>query len=234
MIKALLFDLDGTLLPMDEPLFTKIYIGNLAKKFIGSELPADKIPQAILNGLQKMVTNDGKTTNEVQFWKAFDQVVQMDHTPFIPQFNEYYANEFIQAKSGCGFHPAAKEIIELCKEKKIDRILATNPIFPTMATYQRVVWAGLTTEDFSVITTFEDYHFCKPNPDYFKEILNKTGYQSDEVIMIGNDTKEDYAAVSLGIPLILVTDTVKGDPDSIECMFKGTLAEVKDYLESIL
>ena len=52
--------------------------------------------------------------------------------------------------------------------------------------------------------------------------------------MIGNDTKEDFASTSAGIPMILATDTVKGDADSIECLFKGTLAEIKTYLESIL
>jgi len=234
MIKAILFDLDGTLLPMDEPLFTKIYIGNLAKKFIGTELPADKIPNGIMSGLKAMVINTGKTTNEEQFWMAFDNYTEKDHRPFVADFNDYYANQFVLAKQGCGFSPYAKEIINLCKEKKIDRILATNPIFPHMATYQRIQWSGCEVEDFSWITTYENSSFCKPNPAYFQEILNKTGYKAEEVIMVGNDTVEDYAASKLDIPLILVTDTIKGDADSIECMFKGTLKEVKDYLNTIL
>ena len=103
-----------------------------------------------------------------------------------------------------------------------------------MATYQRTQWAGLDIEDFELITTYEDSHACKPNPLYYKEILEKCNLQPEEVIMIGNDTKEDFAATLVGIPMILVTDTVKGDADSIECLFKGTLAEVKTYLESIL
>ena len=234
MIKACLFDLDGTLLPMDEPLFTKIYIGNLAKKFVRSALPYDKIPHGIMAGLKAMVANDGKQTNEELFWKAFDSFTGTDHTPFMPMFEEYYANEFVLAKQGCGFNEASKEIIELCKEKKIRRILATNPIFPHMATHQRIQWAGLNVEDFELITTYEDSCFCKPNPDYYREILDKTGLKPEEVIMIGNDTKEDYASVLASIPMILVTDNLKGDPDEIECLFKGTMKEVKDYLNTIL
>ncbi len=233
MIKAVLFDLDGTLLPMDEDLFTKIYIGNMAKHFIGSELPADKIPYGIMAGLKAMVKNTGETTNEELFWKAFDAFTEKAHEPFIPDFHEYYAKTFIKAKQGCGFNPYAKEIIDLLNEKKIRCILATNPIFPYMATYQRIEWAGLNVSDFELITTYEDSHYCKPNPDYYKEILDKTGLDASEVIMVGNDTKEDYASTLAGIPMILATDCIKGN-DDIECLFKGTLKEIKEYLHSTL
>ncbi len=234
MIKAILFDLDGTLLPMNEDLFTKIYIGNMAKHFLGSQLPADKIPHGIMAGLQAMVKNTGEVTNEEVFWQAFDKVTGKDHTPFFPDFNDYYDRIFIQAKQGCGFNPYAKEIIDLLKEKKIRRILATNPIFPHMATHQRVEWAGLSVSDFELITTYEDSHYSKPNPAYFTEILEKTGLKSDEVLMIGNDTKEDFAATLVDIPMILATDTIKGDINDIDCLFKGTLKEIKAYLKSIL
>ena len=233
MIKAVFFDLDGTLLPMDEELFTKIYIGNMAKHFIGSKLPADKIPLGIMSGLKAMVKNNGLKTNEEVFWEAFDTVTEMNHEPFIPDFNDYYDHVFVHAKQGCGFNPHAKEIIELLKENKIRCILATNPIFPSMATHQRIEWAGLNVSDFELITTYEDSHFCKPNPGYYTEILNKLGLKPEEVIMIGNDTKEDFASTLAGIPMILATDTIKGN-DEISCLFKGTLKEIKEYLKSIL
>jgi len=234
MIKAVLFDLDGTLLPMDEDLFTNIYIGNMAKHFIGSELPYDKIPHGIMAGLKAMIKNTGEVTNEEVFWQAFDSFTGKEHSSFVPAFNDYYDRVFIQAKQGCGFTPYAKEIIDLLKEKKIRCILATNPIFPYMATYQRIEWAGLSVSDFELITTYEDCHYSKPNPAYFLEILNKTGLASDEVIMIGNDTKEDFASTLVGIPMILATDTIKGNVNDIDCLFKGTLKEIKDYLSSIL
>lgn len=234
MLQAIFFDLDGTLLPMDEELFTKIYIGNLAKKFAGSKLPHDKIPPGIMAGLKAMVKNTGETTNEDVFWKAFDSITGVEHDPFVPMFHEYYANDFTLAKKGCGFHPAAKEIIDLCKEKNIRCILATNPIFPHMATYQRIEWAGLNVNDFEYITTYEDAHACKPNPAYFQEILNKCNLKPEEVIMIGNDTKEDFSATLAGIPVILATDTIKGNVEDVDCLFKGTLTEIKSYLETIL
>ena len=234
MIKAVFFDLDGTLLPMDEDLFTKIYIGNMANKFAGSELSAEKLPNGILLGLKAMFKNPGDRTNEEVFWEAFDGYMGKNHEPFVPMFNEYYANDFICAKQGCGYNPAAKEIIDLCHDKQIRCILATNPIFPHMATYQRIQWAGLNVDDFELVTTYEDSHGCKPNPVYYKEILEKCNLKPEEVIMIGNDTKEDFASTLIGIPMILATDTVKGDAESIDCLFKGTLAEIKTYLETIL
>ena len=108
MVKAIFFDLDGTLLPMDEDLFVKFYIGNMAKKFVGSEISAEKLPNGILLGLKAMFKNTGERTNEEVFWEAFDGYMGKYHEPFVPMFNEYYANDFIHAKHACGFNPVAK------------------------------------------------------------------------------------------------------------------------------
>lgn len=54
-------------------------------------------------------------------------------------------------------------------------VLATNPVFPREAILERMRWAGVERAPWEIITTYEEYHFCKPNPNYFAEILAKMG-----------------------------------------------------------
>ena len=78
-------------------------------------------------------------------------------------------------------------------------MLATNPLFPPTATQSRIRWAGLTPEDFEFITTYDNSSFCKPNPDYYREILGKLNLNAGECLMVGNDVGEDMIARTLGM-----------------------------------
>ena len=48
MLKAVLFDLDGTLLPMDQDAFVEGYFGLLARKMIPYGYEPEKLVKAIL------------------------------------------------------------------------------------------------------------------------------------------------------------------------------------------
>ena len=85
-------------------------------------------------------------------------------------------------------------------------VAATNPLFPKVATMNRLRWAGFDPEDFALFTTYEHYHYCKPNPAYYTEVLASLGKQPQNCIMAGNDNLEDMAAQQLGIKGYLITD----------------------------
>ena len=78
-------------------------------------------------------------------------------------------------------------VIKEAKKKGIEVYLATNPIFPRCATMNRIDWAGLDPEDFKIITTYEDHVYCKPNPEYFLQILEQFELDPSECLMVGND-----------------------------------------------
>jgi FMN phosphatase YigB (HAD superfamily) len=82
--------------------------------------------------------------------------------------------------------------------------LATNPIFPSIATRKRISWTGLDYNDFKLVTTYENSSFCKPNLKYYEEILSKLGYQANECLMVGNDVAEDMIASKLGMKVFLL------------------------------
>ena len=205
-LKAVLFDLDGTLLPMNQELFMKLYFGNLAKKLAPLGYEPQKLIDSIWAGTAAMVKNDGSKTNEEAFWNRFSELLGKDCRTDEPVFDEFYRNEFIEAKAACDCNPMARELIDFLKSKGLTLILATNPLFPPVATEQRVQWAGLTPEDFLLYTTYDNSSYCKPNPNYYKEILEKTGFSTEEGLMVGNDATEDMVAEELGMKVFLLTD----------------------------
>ena len=69
-MKVILFDLDGTLLPMDQDEFVKAYFGLLAKKLSAFGYEPEKLIQSIWMGTKAMITNDGSKTNEEAFAAA--------------------------------------------------------------------------------------------------------------------------------------------------------------------
>ena len=70
-LTTILFDLDGTLLPMDNDVFVKTYFGLLAKTLAPHGYEAKALVDAVWAGTAAMVANDGRQTNEAVFWEKF-------------------------------------------------------------------------------------------------------------------------------------------------------------------
>jgi len=84
--------------------------------------------------------------------------------------------------------------------------LATNPVFPAVATRARVSWTGLSFGDFEFVTTYENSRHCKPNLGYFKDVLELSGLEARDCLMVGNDTSDDLPASRLGMDVFILTD----------------------------
>ena len=206
MIKAVLFDLDGTLLPMEEEKFLKSYLSLLSKHVEAKGYDSNKLIGAIWQSFDKAVHNDGKKSNEDVFWDSFASILGSRVLDDRDAFDVFYTGEFNKAQPSCGFDPRANKTIKDLKRAGLDVILATNPVFPRAATLNRARWAGLDKEDFLLITTYEESHFCKPNVKYYEEILSKCDLRPEECIMIGNDAEEDMVARDVGLSVFLLTD----------------------------
>ena len=63
--KAILFDLDGTLLPMDMEVFTNGYFKELYKTVNLPQIPIQSFVDAIWKGTYSMMKNDGSKTSGV-------------------------------------------------------------------------------------------------------------------------------------------------------------------------
>ena len=230
-IKAVLFDLDGTLLPMDQDIFVKAYFKGLATKLAPLGYDPDKLIQGVWAGTEAMIRNNGDRTNEETFWDVFAGLMGATVREDEAHFDAYYKEEFQKVKDVCGFAPEAATVVRQLQERGIRVVLATNPIFPAIATQSRIRWAGLTPEDFELYTTYENSSYCKPNPAYYKEILNQLGLAAEECIMVGNDVGDDMVAEHLGMQVFLLTDCLinKSETD-ISKYPNGGFKELMDYL----
>jgi len=232
MIDTVLFDLDGTLLPMDQDEFVNTYMGLLAKKMAPLGYEPKHLIAGVWAGTKAMVENDGAKTNEEVFWADFCHIFGEDARKDEPVFAEFYASDFAHVRTVCGFAPEAAEVAALLKEKGTTVALATNPLFPEIATRQRVRWAGLEWEDFAAVTTYENSRFCKPNPDYYRQLLKELGREPENCLMVGNDVDEDMRpARAVGMQVFLLEDCLinkRGTPT--DQYPRGGFAELKEFL----
>ena len=234
-ITTILFDLDGTLLPMDQEAFTTGYFKFLAKKLAPYGYEPKSLVDAIWAGTAAMVKNDGRCTNEQAFWKKFaaiygEEKCQSDQG----LFEDFYANEFNAARDICGFNPASVETVHKLKECGYRVALATNPIFPHMATENRIRWAGLVPEDFEIYTTYEASTFCKPNPAYYLEVARTLGVKPEECLMVGNDATEDMAAREVGMDVFLLTDClINAKNRDLNAYPRGDFAALNAYTDAL-
>jgi len=153
-----------------------------------------------------MIRNTGERTNEAAFWDVFAEIFGEASRKDEPQFEQFYAGEFDKVREVCGYNPMAAETVRKLKRGGMRVVLATNPIFPAIATQRRMRWAGLEPEDFELYTTYENIGYCKPNPDYYKEIIARLGVAAEECIMVGNDVEDDMVAEKLGMKVFLMPE----------------------------
>ncbi len=207
MIKNILFDLDGTLLPMDNDEFAKGYLGMLAQKMAPYGYEPKEFVASIWKATEAVYKNDGTKLNEKVFWDNFSALLGDRVLNDYDKFSEFYAKDFSNAKKYCGYNAVVPNVIETLKAKGFKLVLATNPIFPEVATNERIRWAGIKKDDFVYCSTHENSHFSKPNPKYYIELTEKLSINPDECLMVGNDVYEDaVAASSVGMKTFLITD----------------------------
>ena len=233
-IKVILFDLDGTLLPMDQEIFLKDYFGRMVKKLAPHGYDPDTLVKSIYAGTDAMIANDGSATNETVFWNSFTKFFGEQARKDEILFDDYYKNEFQEVKHSCGFLPEAAATIKAIQNMGYRIVLATNPLFPRIATASRIRWAGMTPEDFEFFTTYENSSYCKPNLKYYEEILGKLGVTPEECLMVGNDVGEDMIAEQLGMKVFLIPrDLINKDGKDISKYPQGDFEDLLAYLKAL-
>ena len=141
--KAVLFDLDGTLLPMNQEEFTKAYFGGLVKKLAPLGYQADSVISAVWSGVKAMILNDGKRLNCEAFWMKFTEILGEKVLEDRPLLDEYYQTDFDKVRELCGFAPESAEIIKALKNKGVRVVLATNPlVFAILLTIFLIIVIG--------------------------------------------------------------------------------------------
>lgn len=233
MITTILFDLDGTLLPMDNDEFIKYYFGLLCKKAAPLGYTPEELTNAVWSGTGAMVKNNGTRSNMEVFWEKFENILGSRAKENYDLFDEFYHNEFNQAIAVCGRDERMINMVRNLKAGGYRVVLATNPIFPTVATENRIHWAGFELDDFELYTTYENIGYSKPNSEYYLEIARRLNVQPEECMMIGNDVIEDMIAKETGMEVFLLTRNIINKENKDYSIYPhGDVEEMIKLLES--
>jgi len=230
VIKSLLFDLDDTLLSSKPETFLPAYFKVLTEK-LQDLVPPDKLVQQILASTRLMVypPHPDRTNKEV-FEADFFPKIGIPREILLPIFEDFYAHDFGKLRSVTKPKPEAREVIVeafRCCQKVV---IATQPVFPITAIRQRLEWAGIGDFPYTLITSYENMHACKPSKDYFLEIASFLGLQPQECLMIGNDLQQDILpAGQAGLATCWITES---QGVSAECNLQGTLSDLRRWLQN--
>lgn len=234
-ITTVLFDLDGTLLPMDNDEFTRYYFKLLAAKLAPYGYGAEELVAGVWKGTGAMVKNDGSRSNYEAFWAVFAETLGERVYGHRAVFDDFYRNEFNGAKKVCGFSAKSAETVKGLKERGFRVALASNPIFPMEAQRARLGWAGADPDLFEFITSYENYSYCKPNPDYYRAVAAQLGVSAGECLMVGNDVDEDMtASAAAGMSGFLLTDCmINRTGKDISVYPNGGFDELEEFLAKL-
>lgn len=231
-VTTIMFDLDGTLLPMDFADFAKEYSYEIGKKALSIGCEPEPVVKAVWAGSKIMYKNNGIRPNIEVFWEYFYEQLGENAQEIQAALENFYREEFNNVKKATRENPQAKMLIESLKAKGYSLIVATNPMFPQDANISRLSWIGINSENFDYITSYENSSYCKPNPKYFQEILEKTGKRPQECFMVGNDAQEDLCAIEAGIDAYLITDClINNENRDISDIKKGSFEDFINYME---
>lgn len=204
-MNTILFDLDGTVLPLDMDRFLEVYF-----KELGKSLCHLCTPESLVNNIwaatRVMIENTEPRTNEEVFMEAFENLIEDNLEEYKEQFDLFYDNGFLKTKETTYENKWIKKAVNLLKDKGYTLVLATNPLFPLKAIHHRIKWSGVNADDFSYITSYENNHYCKPQLKYYEEILSAINKRPEECMMVGNDVSDDMIAGQLGIKTFLIDD----------------------------
>ncbi len=235
-IDAVLFDLDGTLIFLEQSSFLSEYFKSISSFVVNYGLDPKRFVDSVMYGTNFMLNNDGSLMNSDIFWNNFFESYgeREKSEEIIKISDEYYVTKFKELKAFTRYNANAKTAVDLAHNSGRKVVLATNPVFPMTAQLERLSWAGLSQDDFDLITSYENSSCCKPNPDYYIEICKKIGIDPQNAFMVGNDEREDMkAATEAGLMGYLSTDCRIMAKDFYWTGQRGTFEQVLHVLKII-
>jgi HAD superfamily hydrolase (TIGR01549 family) len=236
MLKAVLFDLDDTLLGNHMDTFIPRYFALLGQ-YAEAYLPRDEFLKILMMATRVMIANvDPSLTNREVFWHTFVEQTGLSQDEVEPFLDAFYVDQFLALESVTTRRETAVSLIKACQSQNLKIVIATNPMFPRLAVEARLKWAGLpvTAYDFDLVTTYENMHATKPQPSYYQEVLQMIGVPANEALMVGDDWENDIVpANSLGCYTYWLPMNGESAPpqDSVATKY-GSLDDLYQLVES--
>lgn len=234
MRNTFLFDLDGTLLPINTDEFLLKYFNELGQHFHGI-IDSRLLTKYIMESTQAMIDSIEPISNEEVFMKNFSKLIEEDNIDeYKDRFDIFYEESFDRVRGYVEEQPLVKKSIKLLKDKGYKLVIATNPLFPIKAIHKRIEWAGLDVDDFAYISCYQKNTYCKPNIQFYEEILETIGKEGHECYMVGNDVQEDLITGEIGMETYLITDhIINRDDQEIDATYQGSYEDFYEFVKGL-
>jgi HAD superfamily hydrolase (TIGR01662 family) len=232
MIRGVLLDLDDTLLDNDIERFLPPYLAALGRRMVRFASP-DKLTQMVLASTRAMLANQDPTvTNQQAFEADFFPCLGHPEAEVRPLIRTFYEDDFPALKRYTKRIPEARSLVQALMDRGYDLVIATNPMFPRRAIEHRLSWAGVFDFPYKLVTTYENSHFCKPNPRYYQEILDKLDCPPAQALMVGDDFGNDIQpAAQVGLHTYWITGAT-GDGNNVAYSGqRGSLADCLHWIQ---
>lgn len=228
-LKAILFDLDGTLIDVDLDKFIPGYL-NLIANSLAHLIPPKKVVRALLKTSEIINNNDGKITNEEAFINYFFPIEGYGWEDLQPIFDIFYQNKFPELRKFTKKKPEARKVMETVFSNGYKVVIATTPALPLTAIEQRLDWAGVGDFSYALITSVENSYATKPNLLYYELIFKYLKVSAQESIMVGDEDK-DMVCAKLGSQTFLVNSpSTDLKEDTPKPTYNGELKDLLDIL----
>ncbi|HDL19008.1 MAG TPA: HAD family hydrolase [Bacteroidetes bacterium] len=247
MIKAVLFDLDNTLILFDETAFYQQYLANITRAFQGL-MPMHIFQKRLMSASQALLQNSGKMLNSEFYMSVFAEGFAQKSEAMWQKFIDFYQQDFNRLQSLMIPVPGVHELFNYLRQTELKIVVASNPLFPLTAQLKRLSWAGLADYPFDLITHLENTTFCKPQTGYYREICRQIRVDPHDCLMAGNDDVNDMIAGKTGMKTYLTTDSrLIGEAslavsknlrdseveETVKIEYRGSLSGVKKVLENL-
>jgi len=228
-VKAVLFDLDGTLLGNEIDVFMPQYFQLLAREFAPYYPPA-KFGSALMEATGAMMQPHPGRLNKDVFWQVFLARTELKYDEVFPLTQRFYRDVFPRLAPLTKPVQGATDLLDVLFAQGYIVAVATNPLFPREAILERLRWGGVDRYPFALITSYENMHATKPYAEYWLEILEQIRCPPDETLMVGNSLSDDMAAKDCGLFTYYVTNGVLTAADSERVDWAGPLEGVRSIL----
>ena len=236
MTLTLLLDLDDTLLDSNMNDFIPVYFHTLGKE-MQAYIEPEKMLKYLMLSTEAMIANDSpEQTLEERFGAEFYPRFDMERDVLDPIIARFYEEIFPSLAYLTKARPEAVDFVEWAFSEGHRVAISTNPLFPRAAIEHRLRWAGLAPEKypFDVVSSFEHFHFSKPNPAYMAEVLGRMGWPDGPVLVVGDDPERDLrAAQELGLASYWIADDDAILPEGVNPpVGRGKIGVLRGWIES--
>ncbi len=234
MIRALLLDLDDTLLINDWHTFFPPYLESLCAH-MEAIIPSERFVPALNAGLDAMFSSEGHDgLLEQVFMSTFLPLAGTDAEVVLPHLAAYYRNGFNDLAQYTAQDPAAVELVSLARERGLKLAIATQPIFPLEAVQARLRWAGVPDKTFGYeyVATFDTQRACKPAAIFYADILGRLGVAPPQAMMVGDSARSDMAAGAFGLKTFYIDRGRDEGGQDVVADARGSLADIVNLLRT--